>query len=59
MSQLSIKVAQLEVDYMSRKNSLNIDMAHSLGFVDDFSKVHFSTENTNISGNLSLIGNEN
>jgi hypothetical protein len=58
ISQLVIKISTLENSYMAKKSDLNIDKAYSLGFKDDFSKVHFSSENKNIGGNLSLLGNE-
>lgn len=58
ISQMVIKISTLENSYMAKKSDLNIDMAYTLGFKDDFSKVHFSSENKNIGGNLSLLGNE-
>lgn len=58
ISQLVIKISGLENKYMAKKSDLNIDMAYSLGFKDDFSKVHFSSEDVNIGGNLSLLGDE-
>lgn len=58
ISQMVIKLSSLENSYIARKRDLNIDMARSLGFEDDFSRVHFTGENTNTSGKLSLLGDE-
>ncbi len=58
IAKITTKLSSLENRYMARKSDLNMDMAHSLGFKDDFSKVHFSSEDINVSGNLSLISNE-
>ncbi len=58
ISGITVKISALENNYITRKSDLNIDMAHSLGFRDDFSKVHFSNESPNVSGSLSLLGNE-
>ncbi len=57
-SRLLIERSRLEDSYIALKSNINLDMAHSFGFKDDFSKVHFSSESTNVAGNLSLLGNE-
>ncbi|MDO8493692.1 MAG: hypothetical protein Q7S19_04085 [bacterium] len=58
IAEVSAKLSGLENSYMARKSDLNIDMARTLGFKDDFSKVHFSSESPNVAGNLSLLGDE-
>ena len=58
ISQTVLKISNLENKYIVLKSEMNIDMARSLGFKDDFSRVHFSSENTNVTGRLSLLGNE-
>ncbi len=58
IASLVIKISGLENSYMAIKSELSIDKAHSLGFQDDYSKVHFSSESPNVAGNLSLRGNE-
>ncbi len=58
IAQMTSKISGLENSYMAKKSDINIEMAYSLGFQDDFDKVHFSNEKTITSGNLSLVGNE-
>ncbi len=58
IAELTGAVSRLENSYMDVKSGLNIDKAYALGFKDDYSKVHFSSERPNVAGNLSLLGNE-
>ena len=58
ISQMIARISSLENSYINLKSNINIDMAYTLGFRDDFSRVHFSSENTNVAGNISLRGNE-
>jgi len=55
---LTAEIGLLENAYFKKNSEINIDMARSLGFKDDFSKVHFSSENTRMTGNVSLLDNE-
>ena len=52
------RISWLENSYIGLKSGMNIDLARSLGFRDDFSQVHFSSESTNVAGNISFLGNE-
>ncbi len=58
ISQMILRISSLENSYIKLKSDINIDMAYTLGFRDDFSRVHFSSENTNVAGNISLLANE-
>lgn len=58
IAQLALNLSDLENKYIALKSGINIDMARYLGFSDDFNRVHFSSESTNVAGNLSLLGNE-
>ncbi|MBI5140519.1 MAG: hypothetical protein HZA94_03690 [Candidatus Vogelbacteria bacterium] len=51
-------VAILENRYISTRNDINLEMAYTLGYRDDFNNVHFSTETKGLAGGLSLLGNE-
>lgn len=58
IANLSSNIGILENEYMNARAGLNIDVARGLGFKDDFSKVHFSSENSNVAGTISLRGDE-
>lgn len=55
---LGSEVSLLENKFIEVRNNINIDMAYSLGYRDDFNNIHFSSEDKNLSGGLSLLGNE-
>ena len=52
------EVSSMENKYIEAKNNINLELARSLGYGDDFNNVRFSSEQKDISGGLSLLGNE-
>ena len=52
------EVSSLENRYIEARNNINLELAHSLGYSDDFNNVHFSSEEKGSTGGLSLLGNE-
>ncbi|MBI3632467.1 MAG: hypothetical protein HY225_03400 [Candidatus Vogelbacteria bacterium] len=58
ISLMASDIAELENSYMNTRASLSIDMAKTLGFSDDFKKVHFSSETPNVTGSLTLLRDE-
>ncbi|MBI3632863.1 MAG: hypothetical protein HY226_01070 [Candidatus Vogelbacteria bacterium] len=58
ISVASSDIGILENDYINLRDSLNLGVAKTMGFNDDFSKIHFSSENSNVAGSISLRGNE-
>ena len=58
ISIISSNVGVLENDYMNLRSRLDIDVAKELGFRDDFSKIHFSSENSSVAGSISLRSDE-
>ena len=57
-ARISSQISKLEYTYISLRGGINIDLAKSMGFEDNFSQVHFSNENQNVAGRLTLLGNE-
>jgi hypothetical protein len=55
---ISAEIGTMENSYISLRSDINIDLARSLGFDDNYSNVHFSSENGGVAGSLSLLGNE-
>ena len=58
IKQVGGEVSSLENKYIEARNNINLELAHSLGYNNDFTNVHFSSEDKSLSGGLSLLGNE-
>lgn len=55
---MNSEISKLENSYIVRRGGINIDFARSMGFEDNFSRVHFSNESGNVAGKLTLLPNE-
>lgn len=59
ISQVSSEISRLETGYLGTKSGLNIDLALTSGFVEDFNKVNFANAGTGESrGRLTFLNNE-